>query len=55
MDDKMKIIINKFLSEKEKKSKSLDKIKQLEILLVKVKYANNPNILQSALKDLKKV
>ena len=37
------------------KNKNLDKIKQLEILLVKFKYANNPNKLQSALEEINKI
>ena len=51
----MKLLINKIKSEKKKKNKNFDKIKQLEILLVKVKYANDPNKLQSALKELNKI
>ena len=39
----MKILLNKIKSEKKKKNKRLYKIKELEILLVNVKYANNPN------------
>ena len=54
IDDKMKLL-NKIKTEKKKKIKNLDKIKQLEILLVKIKYANNPNELQSALKELNKI
>ena len=38
-----------------KKNKNLDKIKQLEILLVKTKCANNHNKLQFALKELNKI
>ena len=40
---------------KRKKIKNLDKIKQLEILLVNIKYANDPNKLQSELKELNKI
>ena len=47
MDDNMKLLFNKIKYEKKKKNKNLDKIKQLEIFLVKIKYANNPNKLQS--------
>ena len=50
MNDDMKLLINKIKSEKKKKNKNLDKIRQLEILLVQIKYAENPNKLQSALK-----
>ena len=49
----MKLLINKI--ETEKKKKNLNKVKQLEKLLVQIKYANNPNILQSALKELNKI
>ena len=51
----MKLILNKIKSEKKKKNKNLDKIKQLEILLVNIKYANDPNKLQSELKELNKI
>ena len=54
MDDNMKLL-NKIKTEKKKKNKNYDKIKQLEILLGKIKYANNPNKLQSALKELNKI
>ena len=39
----------------ENKKKNNDKIKQLEIELVKIKYAKNPNKLQSELKELNKI
>ena len=52
-DDNMKLLLNKIKTEKKKKS--LDKIKILEIELVKIKYANNPNKLQSELKELNKI
>ena len=55
LNDDMKLLLNKIKSEKRKKNKNLDKIKELEILLVKIKYANNPNKLQSELKELNKV
>ena len=55
MNNGMKILLNKIKSEKKKKYKNLDKIKQLEILLVNIKYANNSNKLQSALKELNKI
>ena len=51
----VKLILNKIKSEKKKKNKNLDKIKQLEILLVNIKYANDPNKLQSELKELNKI
>ena len=55
LDDNMKLLLNKINTEKKKKYKNLDKFKQLEILLVRIKYANNPNKLQSALKELNKI
>ena len=53
--DDMRVLLNKIKSEKKKKNKNIDKIKQLEILLVNIKYANNPDKLQSALKELNKI
>ena len=41
MNDDMKLILNKIKTEKKKKNKNLDKIKQLEALLVNNKYAND--------------
>ena len=52
MDDKMKLLLNKIKTEKKKKNKKIDKIKDLEIELVNVKYANNPTKLQPELKEL---
>ena len=54
LNDDMKLLLNKIKSEKKKKNKDFDKIKHLEILLVNIKYANNPNKLQSELKELNK-
>ena len=54
-DENMKLLLNKIKSEKRKRNKNLDKIKELEILLVNINYANNPNKLQSALKELNKI
>ena len=51
----MKTSTDKIKSEKKRKNKIFDKIKQLETELVKIKYAKNPNKLQSELKELKKV
>ena len=51
----MNLLLNKIKSEKKKKYKNLDKIKQLEILLVRIKYADKPDKLQSALKELNKI
>ena len=50
----MKLSVNKIKTETRKRNKNLDKIKQLEILLVNIKYANNPNKLENALKELNK-
>ena len=55
LNDDMKLILNKIKSEKKKKNKNLNKIKQLAILLVIIKYANDPNKLQSELKELNKI
>ena len=55
MNNDMKLLLNKIKSEKKKKNKNLDKIKQLEILLVQIKYADDPNKIQSALKELNKI
>ena len=55
INDGMKLLLNKIKSEKRKRNKKFDKIKQLEILLVRIKYADKPNKLQSALKELNKI
>ena len=55
INNEMKLILNKIKSEKEKKNKIIDKIKQLEILLVRIKYADNPNKIESAFKELNKI
>ena len=55
MGDTMKILSNKIKSEKEKKNKNIDKSKEFESELVKTKYVNNHNELQSAMKDLNKI
>ena len=54
LDDKMRTLFKKIKCE-QKKKKNIDKIKELEIELVKIKYANIPNKLQSQLKELKKI
>ena len=51
----MKLLLNKIKSEKKKKYKNFNKIKQLEILLTNIKYANDPNKLENALKELNKI
>ena len=53
--DDMKLLLNKIKSEKKKKNKNIDKIKQLEIPLVRIKYADKPDKLQSALKELNNI
>ena len=55
MVDKMKLLLNKIKSENKKKNKNLDKIKQSQILFIKIKYASNPDKFQSALKELNKI
>ena len=47
ISDDMRVLLNKIKSEKKMKNKNLDKIKQLEILLVNIKYAKNSDKLQS--------
>ena len=54
IDDKLKTLSNKIKTEKKKKYKIIDKIKELEMELVIIKYANNPKKLQSEIKELKK-
>ena len=55
LDDKMKSLFNQIKSEKRKKNKNFDKIKELEINLVKINYAINPNKLHSELTKLNKL
>ena len=55
INDDMKLLLNKITSEKKKKNKNIDKIKQLEILLVRIRYADNPIKLESALKESNKI
>ena len=50
----MQLILNKSESKK-KKNKKYDKIKELEILLVRIKYADKPDKLESDLKELNKI
>ena len=54
IDDNMKLLLNRTKLKKKKQNKNFDKIKQLEILLVNIKYANDPNKLEIALKESKK-
>ena len=55
VDDRMKSLLNKIKTEKKKKNKNIGKIKELEIDLVKIKYANIPKKSQSELKELNKI
>ena len=55
MNDDIKIIISKIKFQNKKKYKIFDKIKQIEILLVRIKYANKPYKLESALKESNKI
>ena len=50
-----KLILNKIKSEKKKKNRNFDKIKQLKILLVNIRYVNDPEKLYNALKELNKI
>ena len=54
IDDKMETMLIKTKTEQKKRGKIIDKIKELEIELVKIKNVNNPYKLQSELKELKK-
>ena len=54
INDDVKLLLNKIKKEK-KKNKNFDKIKQLELLLVRIKYADKPNKLESNVKKLNKV
>ena len=55
INNDMKLLINKIKSEKKKKNKNFDKTRQLEILLVNIKHANDPNKLENILKELNKI
>ena len=54
IDDKLKTLLNEIKSQKKKK-KNIDKIKELEIELLKIKYSNKPDKLENALKELNKI
>ena len=43
------------IKQKRKKTRNFDRNKELEIELVKIKYADNPNKLQSELKELNEI
>ena len=50
----MKLILGKIKTKKKKKNKNNDKNENSEIELVKTNYADKPDNLQSALRELKK-
>ena len=54
LDEQMKSLLNKNKSKKKKKKEIIDKAEEVEIELVRINYANNPNKIQSEIKDLKK-
>ena len=51
----MESFLKKFKSERKTENKNYDKIKQLEITLFKIKYENDPNKLQTELRELNKI
>ena len=55
INDDMKLLLNKMKTEKKKKNKNFDKIKELEILLVRIIYADKPDKLHSPLRELNKI
>ena len=55
INDDMKLLLNKIKSEKKKKYRNIEKIEQIETLLVRIKYVDNRNKLESALKELNKI
>ena len=55
INDDMKLLINKIKSEKKNKYKKIDKIKQLELLTLRIKYADKPDKLESASKEMNKI
>ena len=55
MNDDVKLLFKKIITEKKIKIKDINKIEQLEFLLVRIKYANNPNKLESALRELNRI
>ena len=54
-DDNMKSLLNKTKTEKKKNNKNIENFKELELELLQIKYAINPNKLQSELKELNKI
>ena len=55
MNDEINLLLIKIKTEKKKKHENDEKIKQLQILLVRIKYANKLDKLESALKELNKI
>ena len=55
INNDMKLILNKIKSEKKKKKINFDKIKDFEILLVRIKYADKPDKIEKVLKELNKI
>ena len=55
INNDMKLLLNKIKSEKKQENENFDKIRQLEIILVRIKYADKPDKLESALKELNKI
>ena len=55
INNDMKLLLKKIKKEKKKRNKNVDKIKQLEIPLVRINYAVKPDKLESALKELNKI
>ena len=55
MKDDINLLLNEIISEKKKKYKNNEKIKQLEILLVRIKYADKPDKVESALKESNRI
>ena len=55
IDDNLKLLLNKIKSGKKRRNKNLNEIKEIEILLFNIKYANNPSKLHSALRELNKI
>ena len=54
MDNNKNLLFNK-IKQKKKKNKNFDKIKELEIELLRIMYVDNPTKLKSELKDLNKI
>ena len=55
LDHRMKSLSIKIKTEKKKNNKDTDKIKQLEIEMVKIKNIIIPNKIQNALKEVNKI